>query len=115
MKTKHCESKEILLNATRYNLILSVSVIVKLLRGIPYRVRSLGGRYVIWEASCTKIIPTSDPFFLIGPIARSVKCLLYETTLPNGMFFLEQNPSSTDLRKSKLLLMKEFTCKHVAS
>ena len=76
------------------------------------------GRYVIWGgggASGTKIIPTSDPFFLIGPIACSVECLLHRSTLPNGMFFLEQNPSSTDLRKSKLLLMKEFTCKHVAS
>ena len=66
-------------------------------------------------ASGTKIIPTSDPFFLIGPIACLVECLLHGSTLPNGMFFLEQNPSSTDLRKSKLLLMKEFTCKHVAS
>ena len=75
------------------------------------------GRYVILGggASGTKIIPTSDPFFLIGPIACSVECLLHGSTLPNGMFFLEQNPPSTDLRKSKLLLMKEFTCKHVAS
>ena len=73
------------------------------------------GRYVIWGASGTKIIPTSDPFFLIGPIACSVECLLHGLTLTNGMFFLERNPSSTDLRKSKLLLMKEFTCKHVAS
>ena len=73
------------------------------------------GKYVIWGPSGTKIIPTSDPFFPIGPIARSVKCLLRESTLPYGMFFLEQNPSSSDLRKSKLLLTKEFTCKHVAS
>ena len=81
------------------------------------------GRYVIGGGGGGEgqKVPRSSPhpthffFFLIGPIARSVECLLHESTLPNGMFFLEQNPFSTDLRKSKLLLTKEFTCKHVAS
>ena len=103
---------KILLNATPYNLILSVSVIVKLLHAGIYPTecgRSVGTcRYVIWGGGGQKV-PRSSPhpthsfFFLIGPIARSVECLLHELTLPNFMFFLEQNPSSTDLRKSKIV------------
>ena len=69
MKTKHCEIMKILLNATGYNLILSVSVIVNLLQVYPTECGSSVGLYVIWGASGTKIIPTSDPFFLIWPIA----------------------------------------------
>ena len=53
MKTKHCESMKILLNATSYNLILSVSVIVKPLHTLPSVVArlldmSFGGGGVGW-------------------------------------------------------------------
>ena len=65
------------------------------------------GRYVIGGGGGGQKVPRSSPhpthslFFLIGPIARSVECLLHESTLPNGMFFLEQNHSSIGLRKRR--------------
>ena len=43
-KTKHCESMEILLNATRHNLILSVSVIVNVVARLVDM--SFGGQVV---------------------------------------------------------------------